>query len=170
MSFVVLYLWGDRLIPSDITDAVGLPPTDSNSKGQKVLDRKGIEFIRRTGSWTLQTTQLVDGEKCSDHVRFITKVVCSKILQFVDRGIIESARLSLLISFPNEHDVDSIFDEFDKDLIIELSQCKINLALTIFRPFDDDIEVRKDEQDKKGEDGPHRNRLREEENLLRQIR
>jgi hypothetical protein len=56
-SLATLRLFGDDLIPEEITALLGAPPTEGCAKGQSITSPKtGNVRIARTGSWRLRAT------------------------------------------------------------------------------------------------------------------
>jgi hypothetical protein len=66
LLIVAIYLRGDQLDPTDVTRSLGIVPTESQKKGDKLISSTGKKASRRTGIWCVkaQSTSLT----LSDHV------------------------------------------------------------------------------------------------------
>ncbi len=53
-SVAALRMFGDTLIPEEITSRVGTTPTNSYRKGDVERMRNGRELVRKTGMWLLE--------------------------------------------------------------------------------------------------------------------
>ena len=55
-SAASLHVWGDEVIPDEITRLLGVSPTRSHLKGDIVSARADQVFRRKSGSWSLRAT------------------------------------------------------------------------------------------------------------------
>ncbi|NIJ78375.1 hypothetical protein FHT08_003509 [Xanthomonas campestris] len=70
---VALYLKGDELEPSVVTEMLGVEPTKSHAKGKSWLTSSGKEVVEKTGLWKLSLQGA--GEECSEIIQRICGVV-----------------------------------------------------------------------------------------------
>jgi hypothetical protein len=57
-SIATLRLFGDDLVPEEITALLGAPPTEARTKGESITSPStGNVRIARTGSWRLRATR-----------------------------------------------------------------------------------------------------------------
>ncbi|MEA9590103.1 DUF4279 domain-containing protein [Xanthomonas sp. WHRI 10064A] len=58
---VALYLKGDELEPSVVTEMLGVEPTKSHAKGKSWLTSSGKEVVEKTGLWKFSLRTVGDG-------------------------------------------------------------------------------------------------------------
>ena len=56
MSVASLRIFGDALVPSDVTARIGATPTWSYQKGDVKVTRSGRELVRKNGMWLLESS------------------------------------------------------------------------------------------------------------------
>ncbi|MEH6420466.1 DUF4279 domain-containing protein [Pseudomonas sp. CGJS7] len=57
-----LRIWGDELIPDEVSALLGAPPSNSHSKGDELSIGLGRVRIAKTGSWRLVAQQREPGD------------------------------------------------------------------------------------------------------------
>jgi hypothetical protein len=72
-----LYFRGDRVNPDDITNVLGIYPTDSQKKGDVSFTSTNRPIVARTGLWRLEAES--DSNLVSDHVsQLLSGIPCSQ--------------------------------------------------------------------------------------------
>jgi hypothetical protein len=76
-TFVSFRILGDNLLPDEITDAMGLYPTEAHGKGYNFkLEKSPSDIKARTGVWYFDTEKLVSSQKLIDHTNFLVSTLC----------------------------------------------------------------------------------------------
>ena len=89
--------------------------------------------------WTLSTAQYISSQTLSDHLAFIVEKVGDKINVMKERGLIDKARLSLIVHVgESQPSVASWEDELDADLVADVAKLGASLALTVMWPLSED--------------------------------
>ena len=95
---VSVYFLGDELLPGDVTQILGIEPTDEGVKGERRKPSRGggPMYVIRTGRWVLGSADEmeVDSDDLADHIRYIAEVFKNKgddikKLKGVDRAFID---------------------------------------------------------------------------------
>jgi hypothetical protein len=139
MVNAVLYLWGEQLVPDEISSLVGFPPTSCKLKGQKTELSNGDLSFAKTGMWALQSKDLGLGSNLVDHVAFLAVKICQNVQGFVERGIVQQARMSLLISHSASEQRSSESMELPPNIINILSMGNVSLMFTVIWPDLDNL-------------------------------
>ena len=109
---VILYIWGDMISPTYITDALGIEPTFTQSKGDKRTLSSGEKAVAKKGLWQLSTKGLVNSECVTDHVVFIIDKISNREGKITDIEGVEGAHfyIGIFRDFESKRGV-----EFDID-------------------------------------------------------
>ncbi|SRR6266851_9143728 len=76
-SFVMFRVTGDKLIPDEITDILGLFPTLTYRKGEEYrLSNSTSPIVGKTGVWYFSTETIISSPKMSDHLVFLLSILC----------------------------------------------------------------------------------------------
>jgi Domain of unknown function (DUF4279) len=70
-TFASLRLYGDALVPEDISRVIHLEPTDSASKGMKIVVSSGKSRSAPTGRWIVQTRGKISSANLEEHIKWI---------------------------------------------------------------------------------------------------
>src|SRR5581483_12164918 len=87
---VCFRLWSDDLVPSEVTERLGITPSLAYAKGEvwQVSKRTGRQYVARTGTWHLKTA-LPENATLDEHYRSLLQQllpVASHIRVYVDSG------------------------------------------------------------------------------------
>ena len=137
---VTLILWGENLVPGEVTNLLGIAPTRSRAKGESLPGRPLLRHdLLQVGMWTLSTAGYILSQNLSDHVAFLVEKLGCKIQALKERGLIDQARLSLLVHVgESKLDVASWEDELDAELIADIAKLGASLAITVMWPLPED--------------------------------
>ena len=132
-----LILWGENLVPDEITNLLGIPPTRSRAKGENSPGRRPLRHdLLKVGMWTLSTAQYIPSQDLSDHVAFLVEKLGCKIPTLKERELIGKARLSIMVHVgESKPGVASWEDELDAELIADIAKLGASLALTVMWPI-----------------------------------
>jgi hypothetical protein len=76
-SFVMFRVTGDKLIPDEITEILGVFPLLSYRKGEEYqLENSGVPIKGKTGVWYFGTDKIVSSTRMSDHIVFLLGILC----------------------------------------------------------------------------------------------
>ena len=133
--YVTLILWGDCLIPEEITEMVAIPPIKSNRKGDQG-DRHGAMLqTYRTGMWSVSTEGFIGSDSLADHLRFIADKFCDKLPLLKKDNKVDKARLSIMVVIENEEaTLSSWEDEIDAETLNKVNQLGASLSLVVMYP------------------------------------
>ena len=70
-TFASLCLYGDALVPAQITTVLGLDPTDAAPKGERTTSSSGKSRTAPTGRWILESQEQVHSTNLEDHVAWL---------------------------------------------------------------------------------------------------
>jgi Domain of unknown function (DUF4279) len=84
-TFASLRLYGDQLVPEEISRLLGTDPSDSAPKGLQTASPSGKSRIASTGRWILQSCDDVASANLEDHIAWL--------LDRLDKAGIEPDRL-----------------------------------------------------------------------------
>jgi hypothetical protein len=74
-SVATLRIWGDDLVPDQVSSQLGCPPTASHQKGDTIVSgRTGEQSITRTGRWSLRSTDHEPESLDAQIVEILSKV------------------------------------------------------------------------------------------------
>ena len=70
-TFASLCLYGDALVPAQITAALGVAPSDAAPKGERATSSSGKTRTAPTGRWILASQGQVDSTNTEEHVAWL---------------------------------------------------------------------------------------------------
>ncbi|QAU35693.1 DUF4279 domain-containing protein [Janthinobacterium sp. 17J80-10] len=132
-SIVAFRIFGDDLVPTEITDLLGSEPTVAYSKGDERIGRKtGNRYIEKTGRWSLSA----EDKHPEDIPAQITELL-SKLTQ--DLAVWDQLRSKYAMDFFCGVFMGSSNDglEFSPEVLGQLSARGITLSLDIYDHSDD---------------------------------
>jgi hypothetical protein len=99
---VAIYLRGDQLDPTDVTQSLGIVPTKSQKKCDRLISSTGKEASRRIGIWCVkaQSTSLT----LSDHVAELMKLFGQNKRDLKLLKDVEDAYLDIFLASDQEGD------------------------------------------------------------------
>ena len=130
-----LRLFGDDLIPEEITELLGYPPTNCQFKGEVIVGQNtGRSRTARTGSWRLHAAESEPGNIDEQIVEIFSKLTN-------DLGIWEDIASKYTVDlfcglFMNE---EMEGQDISSDSLLRLGQRKILIGLDIYAPDTDKI-------------------------------
>ncbi len=131
-----MYLWGDCLVPDELTSLLGATPTKALQKGDKLSAASGLPSIARTGMWSLCTANFVHGNRIPDHLKFLVDNFSEKISILRNDHKVDKVRVSVIISPETiSEDVSSWNDEIPADALNAIANMGGSLALTVLFPL-----------------------------------
>jgi hypothetical protein len=77
-TFASLQLFGDDLVPEEISRLLGLPATESARKGSVRVSPSGKTRIAPTGRWILETRGHVDSADAERHITWLVDQLDTK--------------------------------------------------------------------------------------------
>jgi len=132
-SVVALRIFGDDLVPSEVTRLLGCEPTAAYAKGDTRIGlRTGKGYIEKSGSWRLNAMDRQPADIPSQ-----IEEIFSKLTQ--DAAVWNQLKSTYTLDFFCGLFMGSSNDmlEFSPDLLGKLSERGIILALDIYGPVDD---------------------------------
>lgn len=129
-----LRIIGDGLLPEDISEYLGCPPTHSQEKGEEVLTPLGKKRIAKFGMWSIKATEQEPGD---------LNIQISEILdQLTDnldswQVLSDNYKIDLFCGLFMENDMEGI--SLTPDSLLRLGERKILLDFDIYGTFDDDV-------------------------------
>ena len=132
-SVVALRIFGDDLVPSEVTALLGCEPTTAYSKGDvRIGSKTGHRYIEKTGRWSLSAVD----KRPEDLPAQITEIL-SKLTN--DLAIWDQLRSKYKMDFFCGVFMGSSNDglEFSPDILGQLSARGITLGLDIYDHSDD---------------------------------
>ena len=132
-SVVTFRIFGDGLVPSEITSSLGCEPTEAYSKGDVRIGRKtGQQYVQKTGRWSL----------AADDQR--PEYISTQIMEILDKltnkpAVWNNLKSKYVMDFFCGVFMSSSNDglEFTSELLGELSKRGIALNLDIYDRSDD---------------------------------
>lgn len=70
-AFASLRLYGDELVPENISRLLRIEPSDSAAKGSQFTSRSGKTRTARTGLWILSTEFHIESTNLEDHIEWL---------------------------------------------------------------------------------------------------
>ena len=129
----ILYIWGDKLSPTELTSMFGVVPTKTAVRGQ-INERDGVVLsTERTGLWSLRTVDLISSNHIGDHIALICDLFAEKVALLRTSGKIDKIRLLFLLSISETEirEASSWSDEIDLSTLKKLVDMEASLSLTI---------------------------------------
>jgi ribosomal protein L19 len=138
-SVVTLRIYGDDLVPQDITKMLGVSPTHAETKGQEIVGRKtGKVRIAKSGMWRLcasdRTPEDIDGQ-----IREIFSQITADVA--VWQSITKKYRVNLFCGLFMSEANDGL--GISPQSLSVLAERGIELWFDIYAPTDDDHETSK---------------------------
>jgi hypothetical protein len=131
---VTLTMWGDKLVPEEVSGIAGMEPHNSERKGDYRRDR-----IAKIGRWSLRTDEIMDSRHLSEHLRSVVDRFGDKMSVLRERQLVDQARLSIMVHVEDEDkSVSSWEDEIDASTLSEVARLGASLSLTFLWPIRDD--------------------------------
>ena len=96
-SIVTLRISGDTLIPAEITQLLGAPPTGAETKGEEIVGRQtGKRRVAKTGMWRFSVADR-EPEEMDAQVRELFALLTSDLT--VWRGLAERSKIDLFCGY-----------------------------------------------------------------------
>jgi hypothetical protein len=132
-STATLRIFGDDLIPEEITKALGVRPTHATLKGEKrVVKSSGREHIAKTGMWRLEAADRAPANLDERISEILSKIRCDTS---VWRRISKRFRVNMFCGlFMNESN-DGL--EVSPATMAALGRLRIPLWFDIYAPLDE---------------------------------
>ncbi len=118
-------LYGDDLLPAQVTEVLGIPETLARLKGQRKASKIGkYERVQKTGVWMASSRDHVDSEDLGDHLKWLMASVEPSRLELL-HGI---ERVSIVVAICTTEEVSGLslpkrFVEFVAALHAQLDVC-----------------------------------------------
>jgi hypothetical protein len=129
-SMASLRIFGDDLIPGEITELLGCQPTDSYAKGQIVRGEKtGREYVKQTGMWQLEATDHQPGDLDQQIAELLGKVTDDLRIWV---SLSEQFSIDIFCGLFMEKGNEGI--SISPDTLLALGQRRLELGLDIYEP------------------------------------
>lgn len=123
-------VWGDDLHPEDISQILKIKPSEMARRGDVQVSKKtGSKLVVKTGRWFLKTNEHVNSIRVIDHINFVLALLKESKEPLHQSKEIDKLALTLIIGV--DEDDDSVEFDLDPETLMEISQQKIQLSITI---------------------------------------
>lgn len=127
---VSIYLRGDNLDPKHVSARLGVNPTDSQRKGDKIITFKNREIIKKIGVWAL--TASTESETLSDHLEELAAKIKADGKFIESIANVEEAFIDIYVSSTrNKETVDTSEFELSKENIVALGNFGLPVKFTV---------------------------------------
>lgn len=131
-TFASLCLYGDALVPAQITAAFGVDPTDAAPKGERTTSSSGKTRITSTGRWILESQGQVESTNLEDHVVWLLdRIEAAGIVPLTLPGV-SRARIVCYWASATGHGGPS----FTPALLARLARMQLPLEFDLYFPAD----------------------------------
>ncbi|TQV85004.1 DUF4279 domain-containing protein [Aliikangiella coralliicola] len=125
---VTFRVWGEELIPEIITSALGISPTKSQVKGEKIMSKNGRFRYSKIGMWVLKANEF-DGGTIEEKIWNLVKHLKKANKRLIECKGVEGMVINIFVGV--EEGEDSIECQFSPMLLGELGTLDIELSLTV---------------------------------------
>lgn len=134
---VSVYFLGDELLPSDVTQILGIEPSSERVKGESWKTSSGSIVVPKTGRWVLRSNanNRVDSDDLADHIRYIAEVFKNKGEDIKKLKNIDKAFIDIYICSGIDEDPKFYYDFSVEEMKFFAS---LSLPLIITAEFADD--------------------------------
>jgi hypothetical protein len=127
---VTLYLYGDDLDPELVSKKLGIIPSGTRYKGEKIFIKPNHEYIQKTGVWKLTADS--DSNILSDHIDKLTSKVGKPSIAFRNIEGVEVAHVNVFIAtYAEEYGGGECNFELSKENVVSLAQLDLPVQFTI---------------------------------------
>lgn len=72
---VCLQIYGEKLVPAEVTSILGLSPTDEQTAGQSIVSSRGRSRTPKTGGWFLSSEGRVHSKDVRRHLDWLIELL-----------------------------------------------------------------------------------------------
>ena len=94
---VTLHLWGDNLIPDDMTAKLGIQPTHARRKGDRVSEFSDPRHKTKTGHWAFSSDCHTESPDLDDHVAIFLTTFGGKADAMRSDPTVRKSQVSILV-------------------------------------------------------------------------
>lgn len=131
---VQIILWGDKLLPIEVTNFLKLSPIRVRNRGVEEARSNNRKRAVQKGMWVYSTRADIASTRLGDHFAHLGKVLDNKIATLIDRGVVEKARICISVDMTDEKMSGTWEDELNGDIIRIISNIGASLYFTVMCP------------------------------------
>jgi hypothetical protein len=127
---VTLYLYGNDLDPAFVSKKVGINPTGTRYKGEKILIKPNHEYIQKVGVWKLTANS--DSSILSEHIDQLISQIGTSGIAIDDIEGVEEAHVDVFIAtYAEEYGGGSCEFELNKENVASIAKLGLPIRFTI---------------------------------------
>lgn len=139
-SYASICLYGNKLVPNEITKILNQSPSSSQTKGEEIIDGGG-KRIAQIGVWTLDSKNYVNSEELVEHIDFLLDNIPGEVGKLNDLPGVELAYITcfFIVLKCGHHLI------IESDVVEECSDYGLGINIDAYTMEEKDLELETEE-------------------------
>jgi hypothetical protein len=125
---VSLYFWGESLVPADITNALKIKPSQSQTKGEVTITSTNKKVTAKIGMWGFSSDYEIKSENLGEHISCLRLKIGNNLNQILSLKNVQDSCVDVFIA--NDTETDYEF-ELTNENIISLMEIGLPVRFTV---------------------------------------